>query len=642
MRVGVAFLAAVLLGAGCGGSGGSGSPNACAEGAGLDPDECLLPWPSSAFLVADASTRTGWRVQIPARFMPINEQDQAIDPAPWNRWDGFSPMATLIAQLGAVIDTAPLPRWQDAGASLLPDSPTVIIDVDSGARVAHFAEIEASPEVAAGRTTLYIRPAARLGEGRHYVVAIRGLRGKDGVPVPASEPFAELRDDKASSLSGRRAAFERDVFAPLAKAGIARAGLILAWDFRTGSGQTAWGDLVAERDIAVAAAGAGGLGCTVTKVTEDPSDTVILRSIEGTFTVPSFLEAGAGGALRIARDATGRPVIKGNAEAPFRALIPRSAADRAAGGGRAPVWIYGHGLFSDPGEILRDSTRDTASQGGAIVAATLYAGMSSGDLELVTQAVFDMNKFPQIIDQVQQGVINTVLLPRTVAGKCAENPAFQIGGRALPDPADFGYFGNSMGGTMGSTVAALSPDMQRYALGVGAMNFPVMMPRTKRWTELEGFFRLGYPRRIERDLLMVMSAEEWERGESSAFGPHVLRDPLPGSRPARVLMQIGLHDSDVTNVAQWMAARTLGLPQLSPAAYQVWGLPPMAAPLDSAFVLYDLGAAALPDNNLPPAAENIVHEGVRIDPRAQAQIVAFLRPGGQVTDTCGGACGPRR
>jgi hypothetical protein len=72
----------------------------------------------------------------------------------------------------------------------------------------------------------------------------------------------------------------------------------------------------------------------------------------------------------------------------------------------------------------------------------------------------------------------------------------------------------------------------------------------------------------------------------------------------------------------------------------VWGLAPAASGVASAYVVYDLGAAPLIEGPEAQPAPNIVHEGVRRDARAQAQIVAFLRAGGSVTDTCGGPCGP--
>jgi hypothetical protein len=197
-----------------------------------------------------------------------------------------------------------------------------------------------------------------------------------------------------------------------------------------------------------------------------------------------------------------------------------------------------------------------------------------------------------------------------------------------------------MGGTLGFTFAAVSPDVSRIAIGAGGVDFPVMMPRTTEWPELEQFFQLGYPNRLDRDLLLVMSANEWDVAESSTFAPHVLANPLPGSHVNDLLVQLGLYDCDTTNIASELAARTLGLAELSPTAHAVWGLTPVAAPQPSALVYYDLGAAPLPPGTLPPPSDNGVHEGVRRDPRAQAQVAAFLPAGGQVIDTCNGPCSP--
>ena len=623
----------MLLSCGC---SAPPSANPCANGAGLDPDECLLPWPSSAFLVADPTTRTGFRVRLPASLMPENEFNVPLDPAPWSSWDGFSPMTTLIADFAAAVDTTPLPSWHDPGASLAADSPTVIVDVDSGERVAHFAEKEDSPEVAAGHTTLYLRLAARLAEGHHYAIGIRNLKDRIGSPITAPLPFAELRDGKSSLLDSRRADFERDVFIPLIHAGVDRTSLILAWDFRTASGRTAWGDLVSMRDTAIAIAGANGLGCTVDSVTEDPTDPEIFRQIQGHFTVPNFLQS-MDKSVRLARDPQGNPIAQGTTEAAFLAMIPRTALNNGA---RAPLWIYGHGLFSARDEVTRDFGRDTISKAGAIAAATDYVGLTASDLGGVIGAVEDLNRFPAILDKLRQSIVNTVLLPRTIAGACASLPAFMVNGVSIVGTTGFGYFGNSMGGTLGQTVAALSPDVNRYALGVAGIDFPVMMPRTTMWPELQAFFRIGYPTRLDRDLLLVMSAQLWDLAESSAFAPHVLSSPLPGSQPAQLLFQMGLYDADTTNVASEMAGRTLGLSQLSPNDHAVWGLPQVTAPQQSAFVVYDLGAARPPDTTLPAPVENGVHEGVRRDPRAQSQIVDFLKSNGSVVDTCNGACVP--
>ena len=53
---------------------GERAPGGCT---GLDGEACLLPWPSSAFLVADPTARTGFRVSIPATSMPAERQRRA-------------------------------------------------------------------------------------------------------------------------------------------------------------------------------------------------------------------------------------------------------------------------------------------------------------------------------------------------------------------------------------------------------------------------------------------------------------------------------------------------------------------------------------------------------------------------------------
>jgi hypothetical protein len=599
------------------------APGGCT---GLDPERCLLPWPSSAFLVADETTRTGWRVSIPPGSMPINDRKTRIDPAGWNSWDGFSSMTTLLAEFDAVIDPAPLTSWHDPGASMMDASPTVLVDVDTGEKIAHFAEIEDSPEVAPGHTELYIRPAARLGENKHYAVGIRSLKTMDGSPLAAPAAFAALRDGGSSKIDASW--YETNVFAPLANAGVARKTLILAWDFRTASGPTAWGDVVAMRDDAFAMAGSSGLGCTIASSMDmDASDTQILRRVDGTITVPSFLDANG----RIARDATGRPMIVGTAEAPFTALIPRST------GVTAPVWVYGHGLFSDHTELLRDFARDDAFQGGAVIVGTDFNGLTGSDEANAASAFLDPSTFASILDPLRQSYVNVLLLPRTISGSCGSHPEFQVGGATILDGKNSGYFGNSLGGTLGTSLAALTPDIPHFDLGVAGTDLPVQMPRNYAWPNIDGVFQVYWPERIDRDLIVVMSAEYWDLVDSALL-PHALADPLPGSIATNVLIQIGLYDTDVVNVSSELAARTLGVAQLSATPDPIWGLAQNAAPQPNAIVVYDTGAAPITDGTIPPT-ENGVHEKVRLDPRSQHQLVTFLQGGG-VIDTCGGACTP--
>jgi hypothetical protein len=289
-----------------------------------------------------------------------------------------------------------------------------------------------------------------------------------------------------------------------------------------------------------------------------------------------------------------------------------------------PLWLYGHGLFSDYTELSRDFGWDTTQLAGAIAVGTNYTGLTSEDETNALQAFLNLSTFPQVIDQLRQGIINTLLLPSVFASQCATLPQLST----MPALATSGsaYFGNSMGGTLGQTIAALSPDIHRYAIGVGGMAFSVMMPRTHEWSEIEVFWNRAYKTQLERDLLLVMSQTSWDLAESSTFGPHILQDPLPGGAVATMVFQTGLADCDTTNIASAIAERTIGLSALDDTS-----------PQTNAYVIYNLGAAPLPDNTLPPPVEDGVHECVRRDPRAQQQIADFLTTANPVTDTCGGS-----
>jgi hypothetical protein len=120
-------------------------------------------------------------------------------------------------------------------------------------------------------------------------------------------------------------------------------------------------------------------------------------------------------------------------------------------------------------------------------------------------------------------------------------------------------------------------------------------------------------------------------------------DPLPGSpNERRLLMQIGIGDAGVPNIASHLQARSLGLSLLQPAPREVPGIDTIDAPHDgSALVEFDFGTDPLPGITATPAGtDSEAHEGVRRLPAAQEQVDRFLRPGGLIEHTCEGVCDP--
>lgn len=621
----------------------------------LSPDHCMMPWPSSRYLTEDPDTATGLRVELPPAALPQNQSGDSFDVAFYERFDGFSPMTSLVAFFPGEIDDADLPDETDIAGSLSADSPTVVIDAETGERVAHFAELDevdlpAFPNDPA-RRVLYIRPARRLAEGRRYVAAIRGLRYVDGTDVPPSDYFRALRDGlstDSAELEARRAGFE-DVFATLEGAGVERSSLLVAWDFHTASGPSLWSDALAMRDAALEAVGPSGTTCTVTSVRETTpeEDPNVWRRIEGTFTVPLFMDGPDPGA-RLVRDADGAPMQSGTAEAPFLAIVPHSAREAVlAGEDGARLLHYNHGQFGSRGEAGSSFPRAFAQRFGFVNVATDMWGMSSDDqLGTALPALLNWSEAFRLGERLMQGLVNNVVLTRSFLGGCRALEELEVDGRSVIGDEAY-YLGISQGANFGPSVAALSPDIDRFVFNVGAISYPMMIRRSANFADLEAFFGAeltAYPDKVDRDFLLVFGQSVFDVAEGATFAPHLLRDPLPGVGTKRVLSTIARWDPQVSNTISHVAARTMGLPLVEPSVVTPWGLEGEDGPLESGYQIYDTGGPEIPPGTLLPMGapdrDSDPHEQLRRLDASQLQWDAFLRPDGLVQSFCDGPCDP--
>ncbi len=621
-----------------------------AECENVNAPHCMMPWPSDRWRGADG------HLAIDPAATPVNAFDVPLDPALFARFDGFSPATSIVTSFPGVIDASLLNGEDAIDATLAATSTTVLVDAETGALVAHFAELDAWPETDPARAPLYLRPAARLEEGRRYVVGIRGLRTMDGAAVEPSGYFRLLRDGgeaEGTDVAARRARFDAEVFPVLEAAGVPRAELIEAWDFTTATGETIWGDQIAMRDAALAAVGDRGLGCTVTRVIDSDVDpdppSHAWRQIFGTVAVPLF--SNGPGPLtpeaRLVRGADGRPMQNGTAEVPFIAQIPLSVRDAVqAGEPPARIELYGHGLFGSRQEITYGWHREHQDRLGLVSIAVDWWGMSDDDLERITATLTDFSDFDATGERLQQSVINALVLARSFRGVCSELPEMQVpmaDGSTMPavDPTQLYYYGNSQGGIMGGVLAGVATDIDRFALGVGGMSYPLLIKRSTAWIQYGAVMAVGYRDPLERDLIMVMSASIWDLAEPTTYASHWIRDPLPGTPAHRVLYQIGIGDALVSNVASYMAARTAGLPVVTPSPVMPWGLETTTAPTDSGLVIWSIpGVSPSTPGTRSPGVDNDTHEAVRRTDSARDQIDAFFRPDGVVEHLCDGPCDP--
>lgn len=396
----------------------------------LNQADCVLPYPSSRYL-APADTATGVTIDFPADALPAislqgnlaaifgDDGRVPLDPEPYNRLDGFSPTVQVHMHFpqGVDLEASDAPRLREetrtfGGRSLEPDSPTVLIDAETGERVAHFIENDSRAEDPARRVT-FLRPGKSLLPGHRYLVAVRDLEAPDGEPVEAEPVFAALRDRRPTDIPAvkeRRPEAEK-LFRELRHHGIRRHDLVLAFDFVVQSDESLASQMLAMRDEAFAWLAEQRYedvitveeDALVTPAEECPANPdAIWRVVRGTFTAPLYLTSDPGASPPppadpiaepdtlgvLATDAEGRPVRTGHTEAPFGLALPCSVVLE----GPAPPLVFGHGLFGNGpdtvagiGEALGETVGELKDEGilpssvrfDYVAGGTNWSGLSS-------------------------------------------------------------------------------------------------------------------------------------------------------------------------------------------------------------------------------------------------------------------------
>lgn len=619
---------------------------------------CLLPWPSDQWLVEDAGTATGYRLEYDELAFPVREGFGGVDPdlrfdvSPYRYLDGFSPASHVLTVFSEAIDASNLPGEGDWDASVAADSPTVLLDLETGQRVPHMVEVDLRAYEDDGENALipspqlvYLLPAQRLQENRRYAVAWRDVSLLSGGAAQPTAAFAALRDGvptTAQSVEDQRPRYE-EMFAALSEAGVERSSLIQAWTFHTASGEAIRGPLLAMRDDGLARIDAEGVECTVESVEDTGPDEngEFTRRVDGTFRIPLYMDSALPPA-RAVRDERGLPQFQGWATAPFAMTIPSDLLASGAAPGR--LVVYGHGLMgSGSSEGAGGYVRGMARDHDMVFVATDWQGMSNDDVTTVATALSDVTTFPRVTDRLMQGVLNGAVMARSFSGACKELPeALSDDGDPVIAEGKPYYIGISQGGIMGATLLTVSPDIERGALLVGAANYPLMMARSVDFHEYELIYRAWYPRRIDREILMKLLISLWDGAEPNAWLPYLIAgDPAQGIEPNEVLYQVSREDSQVPNLASDWAVRTMGtVPLMDAPVWDTWGLQVEAGPLPSAYVQVDTLKEPNPAGNMPAEEDNGAHGAQRYVESGRLQIDAFLHDGALVQQFCDGPCDP--
>jgi hypothetical protein len=655
---------------GAGGTGGSGGmvsapPLGCDP---LTPSYCGFPYPNDYWTVADATTVTGLRLALPEVTMPADRNGRRSKPGAFNEMDGFSPGISAMTHFpGATV--AGLASPDSIEDSLEAESPTVIIDAETGERVPHWAEldewaVQAKIRIDAGEEkpnfptltrdvaelreeqAFMVRPAIRLNDATRYIVAIRNVQDGEGELVPPSPGFEALRDDEPSEdpvIESRRAHFE-GIFETLEGAGIAREDLQIAWDFTTASRENNTGAMLHIRDDAFAKY-PDGVPYTIEVVTDTPMEGMACR-LEITFDMPLYMTGGETGELLNLGD-DGLPEQNGTYPYAAAMFVPLSAQGEVA----APLVEVGHGQLGAKEQVF--GYREIWAQGNLAGFGLDHVGFSSDDVPTVVSAILggDLSTFRAIPERMHQGLLNFLVAMRTLSREAEGGPtttlnqtlANECGGAKIDGTKRY-YFGGSQGGILGASIMALNLDIERGLLAVPGQSYNLLLNRSGNFDEYAGQLYTNYGwNALDMQMNLALIQGLWDRAEPTGYSKYIRTNLLPGTPAHDVLIQVSKADHQVTNLGAHIMARTIGgVVNLAPLIRPVWGLEVTGENephTGSAMLEVDFG-------NPDPPITNIPHWGDTMqDPHGRAAELSGLGPAllnfyetGQIQNPCDGPC----
>jgi hypothetical protein len=594
---------------------------------------CLVPYPSDAYRTADATTATGFRIALHGAAQPRTIKGAVADPHEVYASDGYSTASTLVATLPGPIVRDGLPGvFDDPSVSASAESGSVILRADTGELVAHYVDVRDNVAEGAPRP-IELRAIAPLVPRTRYVVALSGVKLEGGAKAAAAEGFRRLRDHEHDpAVDGLAARFESDVFAPLAKAGVKRESLQLAWDFTTGSAEQPTRDMLSVREQTLAWLTTNVPDVKVSAV--EAKDGTIVR---GTVSGPMFLDA----ASHLTRGADGVPVQNGTTTFDFTAVIPDVVKNGTAPG---LALAYGHGFFGDRSEVEGDAALTIGKTLSAVTFGIDWWGMARPDLAGVTdKAASDIPHVPEFAERVHQAMVNWLVMTAAIRGPMAGLAEMKRpSGDTLYAPSFVAYFGASMAHILGSTMVALNPDLSRAVFDVGGGGWTHIMPRSGNFGAFAFLVGSSFDDPVVVQAVLAMLARPLDRIDPVSYAPYLIKTPLAGSPPdRRFAIQIGLGDAGVPNVASFLLARALGVKQTVPSPKPIAGLDttPGGEP-GSALTLFDFGVDTSGYAQPYPLPANQVHDGLRTTKSALVQMAALLKPDGVVIHPCDGPCDP--
>lgn len=605
----------------------------------MNPLHCMLPFPSNAFLTADNSTTTGYKVNYASNTLPSSGTTSNVEIVALNRFDGFSPSTQLMTAFTTVPNLTGIANQHSIASSLSTEHATILLNLNNGERVAHWIEVD-DRATNPSATIVFMRTLGALDYDTTYGVAFIGLSDLSGDPISPSDAMQAIIDGEettSADIETRRGEIE-SLIGELELLDYKRNDVKAAWVFHTASSQSILSDISTMRSDALTRLGEDGIGCTVTSSEDNyGDDDKLYRRIRGTFTAPQYLESQNPPAL-IVRGSDGTPQYVEDSEIPFTMVIPQVLADLNESG---PLVVFGHG-FLGTGEGSSDYLGGWAEEYKVSFVATDLYGWSTSDFDTLGHGMIDPSYFQHQAERIEQALINKMAMIRTFKGVCSDIDEMYSDGTNLVNSTDVHYMGYSLGGIYGASVVAVSPDIDRAALWVGGSGFSTFVERSTNFATFADLFShsAAYPDRNDRALLLGVMQQMWDCSDPETFLSFANDGYDSIVEPFSFLSIISVNDAQVPGISSDRAARTAGIPVLDSSARLPYGVTQQAGPISgSAIVYWDGGYDAMPESNSPPPVGDAgkAHNEIGVIEDVNEMVKEFLHTG-IVIDTCDVTC----
>ncbi len=585
----------------------------------IDGARCLLPFPSSAFMVEDATSPTGRRVRIEDSSLPGDADDEA---GFINYMDGFSRISPVLSMFEGGLDPALTAGRLHGPAHEA--SPLRLINAEPG-HPDYGTEIPVWLEIVddgfdQGTDLLIAFPTRPMAENAEYMVVItEDLLDATGTPI-AADRMADVAlgrvspesDDEAVIASHHAPA--RDLIDELDW--LSADEVIRVWDFSTRTTEDVTRRLDSMMVDAVGAMDTVEVELLSFTPREDPHIAGIIKGeLHG---VPDFLTS----ERRFVYDDNGLPVAQGTRTTTFRITVPAEGFDGPGSDYR--VALYGHGTGGD----VNDSSFDTeiAAEGVAKVNLEFHGWTGDDLLYTFSDLLTLMRGSEQSTSQLLQAVVDGYALLKALEGDLgvqlradtlAGDPNPVAGtGPITDDPA---WVGGSLGGTMGAIIAAAYPEIDKAVLNVPAGAWTHLVADSYMYTSaLQGLLANSYGSEIDARFAMAIMQTSWDDVDGAAWADRSRADGL------KLLLQQSMGDPVVPNQGTDLLAAALEADLVGPALRPIDSVAPAAD--DTVVNAVGITQYRVPDED-PFHIHGFAARATPAGDAAMEQIFGFMRSG---------------